>query len=214
MDSFVKPLERVVEATEWFLRTPTLRVLHVATSGLLRAPVLRHLTAAELLDFNTCPFFVLEAPTEVDDDGWGLRADELRADWEGLRDGAPGPDDVAPLWPAHGEQPSVARFAHELHHALGLLRAPMTGLVIVLAPVWVRDAARWCDDLAALLPQKELAKARFVIVETETAAALPMVEKLGPLAERVDARIDDAQLDADASASVAAMMEAPPGANG
>src|SRR5882724_10290689 len=160
MDSFVKPLERVVEATEWFLRTPTLRVLHVATSGLLRAPVLRHLTAAELLDFNTCPFFVLEAPTEVDDDGWGLRADELRADWEGLRDGAPGPDDVAPLWPAHGEQPSVARFAHELHHALGLLRAPMTGLVIVLAPVWVRDAARCCRRKSSPRPASSSSRRR------------------------------------------------------
>ena len=214
MDSLVKPLEKVVEAAEWFVRTPALRVLHVVTSGLMRAPVLRHLTATELLEVNTCPFFVLEAPTEADDDGWALRTEELRADWEGLRDGAPNPEEVAPLWPAHAEGLPLARFVLELGRGLGAVRPPMTGLVIVLAPVWVRDVPRWRSDLSTLLQLKQLSSARFVIVETEQPFSLPVIETLGPLAEHVDARIDDAQMRADAAAKVAAMRDAPPGATG
>src|ERR1044071_1525363 len=141
MEAMVKPLERVVEATEWFVRTPELRLLHIVTSGVLRIPVLQHLTATELLDANTCPFFVLEAATEPGDDGWSLRAEELRADWQGLLESAPDPAAMAPLWPEERRRPPVARFALELGKALSLLRPPMTGLVIVVAPVWGRGAA-------------------------------------------------------------------------
>jgi len=74
VDSLTTPIERVVEGSEWFVRTPSLRLLYVATSELVRKPVLAHLTAAEMLDANTCPFFVLEAVTEPSDDGWEARS--------------------------------------------------------------------------------------------------------------------------------------------
>src|SRR5256885_3330593 len=88
----------------------------------------------------------------------------------------------------------------------------MTGLVIVLAPVWVRDRARWRDDLTILVGSPYLTKARFIVVEVDEAAATPVVEKLGPAGSSVDARIDDGTLRAEMSARLDAMKAAPPGA--
>ena len=34
MDALREPLERVVEATEWFVRTPSVRLLYVTTSAM------------------------------------------------------------------------------------------------------------------------------------------------------------------------------------
>lgn len=213
MEALIRPLERVVEATEWFVRTPALRLLHIATSGVLRVPVLRHVAATELLEINSCPFFVLEAPTEPADDGWSLRCEELRADWQGLLEGAPDPRAVGPLWPEQSGAPAVVRFALELGKALAALRPPLPGLIVVLAPVWVRDPARWRGDLRALLGARELAKARFIVVETDDAAARDLVDKLGPAAEHVDARVSDSAVRADMAARIDAMKNAPAGAS-
>jgi len=213
MDSILKPLEQVAEAAEWFVRTPELRAMHVLTNGAIRGAVLKHLCATEVLDFNTCPFFVLEAPTEPGDDGWALRSEELRGDWESLVASAGASCPLPPLWPAEGSA-GVTQFSLELGRALAALRPPMTGLVIVLAPVWVRDRGRWCDDLAVLLRVKALAGARFVVVESDEPYSLPVFQKMGPLAERVDARVDTAALDADARASLDAIRAAGAGASG
>ena len=214
MDSLVKPVERVVEAAEWFVRTPALRVMHVATSGLLRNTVLQHLTATELLKANTCPFFVLQAATEPEDDGWALRADELRAEWEELYQEVSGSEEFVPLWPEQRAQTPLGRFVLELREALAALRAPMTGIVVVLAPVWVRDVKRWREDLTALLEARYLSRARFVVVEADEAYSLPVMESLGTAVERVDARIDDAVLKDEMDARMEAMKNAPPGATG
>ncbi len=214
MNSLVKPIERVVEASEWFVRTPSIRLLHIVTSGLLRAPVLKHLTATELLDANSCPFFVLEAATEPGDDGWLLRTEELRADWESLHASAPATVGLPPLWPAESGRPALSRFGLELGRALAAVRAPMTGLVIVLAPVWVRDAVRWREDLAVLLGLRGLSAARFVVVEADTSCSSPVVEKMAGAASYVEARIDDDALQAETDASLDALKNAPPGATG
>ncbi|MBK6534643.1 MAG: hypothetical protein IPF99_35370 [Deltaproteobacteria bacterium] len=214
MQSLVGPIERVVESAEWFVRTPSLRVLHVTTTALLRLPVLQHLTATELLEVNDAPFFVLEAPTEPGDDGWALRCEELRADWQSLSESSPDTLPMAPLWPVCGAPTPLARFAQELSQALRVLRPPMGGLVIVLAPVWVREPQRWSDDLRALLGEPGLRAARFVVVELETAASLPALEALGAAVERVDARVDDRAVRDEMNARLDAMRAAPAGATG
>ncbi len=214
MDALIRSVERVVEAAEWFVRTPSLRVLYVQTSGMLRNVVLKHLAATELLDVNTCPFFVLEAPTEPGDDGWLVRTEELRGDWQHLIETAPEPTAVASLWPEQAGQTPLVRFGRELVMALSDLRSPMSGLVIVLAPVWIRDAARWRDDLTVLLGAASLAQARFVIVEAEETHSLPVIENAGALAEIVDARVDDTVLRREADVTLAAASSAPPGATG
>jgi len=213
VDALAKPIERVVEATEYFVRTPSLRLMHVATSNLLRNVILQHICATELLDANTAPFFVLEAPTEIGDDGWALRAIELRADWEELAVGAP-PGSVKPLWPEQQGKAPLARFGLELGSALKVLPARATGLIIVLAPVWIRDAARFREDLSALLAERALSTARFIVVEEEAVEVRPLVERLGAAAEHIDARVDAAALRDEMNARLEAMKTTPPGATG
>ncbi len=214
MDSFIAPLERVVEAAEWFVRTPSLRLLHVTTSSVLRNPVLSHLTAAELLDANRAPFFVLEAPTEPGDDGWSFRTEELRLDWDVLREGAPASAPLPALAPPEPSEFPLAGFAFELGRALSLLPPSVSGLVVVLAPVWIRDAARWQSDLELLLRETVLTNVRFVVVETDTACTAPIVRQLSESAEHVDATVDLAAAGEEADARLAGMKAAPRGATG
>lgn len=214
MDALSQPIERVLEASEHFVRTPSVRVLHVLTSQLLRTPVLEHLCANEYYDFNTCPFFVLEGATEPGDDGWLVRCEELRGDWEALAAEAP-EGAMAPLWPAQRAQAPVARFGLELGAALSLLRPPMTGLVIVLAPLVLRDAPQWRRDLGILLRERALSRARFILVELEEAASYPVLDELpAGSVERVDAKIDDRALAAEMDQRIDLMANAPPGATG
>ncbi len=214
MDAITRPIERIVEASEHFMRTPSRRVLHVVTSSLLRIPALQHLCATELLEQNTEPYFVLESPTEPGDDGWLGRTRELRADWEALLAEAPS-GAMAPLWPEARASAPVARFGLELGLALGQLRAPMTGLVIVLAPLALTDADAWRRDLGILLRERGLAKARFVLVETEEATSSPILDTLAQeTIERVDARIDVSALQGEMRDRVDRMANAPPGASG
>ena len=214
LDALSEPIERVVEAGEWFVHTPELRLLYVPTSSVLRNAVLEHLTASELLDDNTEPYFVLESPSEPGDDGWSLRSDELRADWEGLVESAPASVGLAPLWPELRASTLLGRFCLELDQVLARLAPPLTGLVIVLAPVWIRDGERWRRDLVELLGQSHLSAARFVVVECDTLETLPVVDGLGPAADRVDARVDDASLRKQMQDRIEAMKNAPAGASG
>lgn len=214
MDALVAPLERVVEAAEWFVRTPSVRVLHVLTTRALRDATLRHLTAAELLEPNTSPFFVLEAPTEPGDDGWSLRADELREDWRSLAESAASGDAVGPLWPAMTGETPLTRFALELSEAVAALGPSKSGLCVVLAPVWVRAAERWRSDLEILLHVRGLSRVRFIIVEQDEAAASAVLDKLGSEADWVDGRPDELEVRREMKERLAALERAPAGATG
>lgn len=214
MDSLIRPIEQVVEASEYFVRTSPLRAMHIITSGLLRNVVLQHLCATELLEVNTCPFFVLESPTDPEDDGWSSRVDELRVDWNGLLESAPDPHAMAPLWPEELGGTSLVRFARELAKALSLLRPPMQGLVIVLAPLGIRDAEHWRASLEYLFGLPELIKARFILVEIEEAHSLPIMAKLGRGAECLDARVDEHLLREDTGACLGSIQNLPAGAAG
>jgi hypothetical protein len=215
MDSLTAPIERVMAGSEWFVRTPSVRFLHIATTDLVRMSVLRHLTATELLGQNTCPFFVLEAPTEPADDGWQARSEELRIDWDVLVESASEGTGLTPLWPEESANPPLLRFVRELGHALASCPAnTMTGLVIVLAPVWVMDGARFLADLEVLVATRHLGRARFIVVESNTSHALALVGKLGASAMAIDARVDEAAVRCESRARVEAMKAVVPGSTG
>ncbi|NPC72042.1 MULTISPECIES: tetratricopeptide repeat protein [Corallococcus] len=212
MESLTKPLEKVMEAAEFFMRTSSLRLLYVTTTDLLRIPVLEHVFATESLPENCSAFLLLEAPTESADDGWSLRSDELRMDWQTLLDEAPG--GLEPLWPEQASRSTLSRFGLELGRALAGMRAPMTGLVVVLAPVWIKDAERWRQDLTTLLGVRQLERVRFIVVEVDSTHTAEVIEKLGARAERVDAGVDLAALQDETNASLEAQRTAPPGSAG
>lgn len=200
------PLQRVAEASEWFVRTPSLRLLYILTDAALRLAVLEHVAATELLDIHAWPFIVLEAPTEPDDDGWTLRCEELRADWAGLVDAAAQIDvSLPPLWPEPIAASAFERFCLELHMAL---HSTVNGLILVLAPVWILDGDRWRRDLSMLFEFELLTAARFVIVECGDGEGLPLVRGLGKLADVLDARVQRERLRREMRARIEAMFVA------
>jgi hypothetical protein len=202
-------MQRVAEASEWFVRTPSLRLLYILTDNLLRLAVLEHVTATELFGVNASPLFVLEAPTESDHDGWTLRCEELRADWAGLVDTAAQTGvSLAPLWPEPIASNAFERFCLELHMAL---HAAGSGLVLVLAPVWILDRDRWQHDLSTLLGFELLDTARFIVVECGGGESLPFfVRQLGPLADILDARVQPEVVRSEMRARIEAMLDASP----
>ncbi|MBN1207044.1 MAG: hypothetical protein JXB05_19320 [Myxococcaceae bacterium] len=217
MDSIAQPLTRVVEAVQRFIITPEVRLLHVATDDSLRLAVLEHIAAGEHHGDNHSPFFVLETPTEEGEDGWEGRAEELRADYEELRtllDEAREGVSLPALWSEPKAQNALARFTLEVDEALRRFTAPFDGMVLVLAPVWVRDPKRWGSDLKSLLTRPELKKARFILVEADGPHSEALAVALAKEAERVDARPDEKQASQDMAQMLAAMASAPAGATG
>jgi hypothetical protein len=218
MKSLTDPLERVAEAMRVFIDRPALRLLHVTVADAIRIPVLEHIMAAEHDAENLCPFVCLEAPVEVGDDGWGIRALELRADMEALceRESAAtkGAAQVRPMPEEARAETDLGRFVLELRAALQCLGKPLGGLVVVLSPVWVRDVARWTEDVRALLAREDLGRVRWVLVDLETPISIDIPRALGSLAYLVEARIDPAALEEESDALAASIESAPSGAWG
>lgn len=216
MNFITQPLARLVDSLQWFMRAQEKRMLHVTTTSSLRLGALEEIAAAEHHGDNRCPFIVLEAPAKPGDDGWTTRALELRDDVEELR-ALVGRDDGIELPPmpdeAEAETP-LLRFGRELCAALGCLRDPFEGLVVVLSPIEMGDAKRWVEDVKALVAQPGLAKVRWVIVDLEEPLCEPVALSLGSLAESVDARIDEAAAGAEMDGLSKAMATAPEGATG
>ncbi len=211
MQSLIKPLERVVEVGEFFVRTPTMRVLTITTTGMLRNAVLAHLQASEMLTACDAPFVILEAPTEPEDDGWQLRVEEMEDSWEGFRKTAPELL-LAPL-----PKPSasgLAGFAQSAQAAMRACLGPVKGIVIVLAPVWITDVVRWKEDLRVLLTARALSDVRMVIVECDSEHGREALADLELTTEHVDARAEEQNVTSDLRAQLEAMRTAPANATG
>ncbi|MFL5346269.1 MAG: hypothetical protein ACJ8AT_15885 [Hyalangium sp.] len=217
MDSIAQPLTRIVEAVQRFVIAPEVRLLHVVTESSLRLAVLEHIAASEHHGDNHSPFFVLETPTQDGEDEWEGRTEELRADYEELRsllakagEGVSLPE----LWPPPRAQRELPRFCLELAEALKRFSSPFDGVVLVLAPVEVRDPKRWVSEVKALLGRPELKKARLIVVEADGAHCEPLAVALADAGMRVDARPDEQQAREDMAQMLAAMASAPAGATG
>jgi tetratricopeptide (TPR) repeat protein len=220
MNSIHQPLARVSEAMQDFVRRKDTRLLHVVTTGPLRLAVLEHIAAAEHLGESSSPFFVLEAPCEAEDNGWTARTDELRDDIEALRELLARGEEGIALAPARAASTDTrpktpfARFGLELRALVERLRAPLEGVVLVLAPLWVRAPKPWIEEVTVLLCQTGLASVRWVIVELEDAVCAPLARALGQRARQVDARVDAAATRAETDEMLAAIGASPSGATG
>ncbi len=209
-------LSRIHEAMQWFLVAEELRLLHVVVSQDMRLATLEQIGLSEHSSLNTRPFAVLEAPVEEDDDGWALRATELRDDWEQLRELYAGSEPTVTL-PALAEpleSAGLVAFGGELRWMLEHLPEPAAGLTVVLAPLWVRAPQVWLEGLRALVAQRGLEGARFVVVETDEALIAPLTEELGERADALDARLDAGAAQADLNTLIDNIASAPAGAGG
>ncbi|RKG96085.1 hypothetical protein D7V97_36110, partial [Corallococcus sp. CA053C] len=145
------------------------------------------------------------------------RAEEVRSDWDELRallaQDTPAIA-LSGMAPAPRAQEPLVRFGLDVSEALRRLVSPLDGLVLVLAPVWVGDARKWAQDIQLLLARPELARARWVVVESDGPHLTTLVQSLGAQAESVDARVSDAAVAGNMAQVLAAMTAASAGATG
>lgn len=209
MQSIRGPLEKLVVALQRFVADSDLRLLQVVTEGALRTTVLEHVAAAEHLSLNQCPFVILEAPSEADDDGFDIRADELRTDLEA---GMPEALEATP--PSDPSHEGLSGFGLLLASTLSSMPETLDGLVVVLAPLWVRDEARWNAGVRSLLERPELARARFIVVDPDEPVSRTIREQLGARALDVEVRIDRDVARRELAEQLAALRASPVGNEG
>ncbi|AKF86567.1 hypothetical protein MFUL124B02_29515 [Myxococcus fulvus 124B02] len=216
MDAIHQALSRLVEELQWFVVAQENRALHVLTSSALRLSALEHVAAAEHDARNTSAFFILEAPVEQEDDGWRIRALELRDSYEDLRTQLARLQPPIQLRELSTEEPApgLPGFARMLHQVQALLRDGSRGLTLVLAPVWVRDGRQWIRELSALLHQPTLQEVRWILLDTESSVSAPALAPFEGHILSVDARVDEAQAREDLQNIEESMRSAPPGASG
>jgi tetratricopeptide (TPR) repeat protein len=222
MRSISKALARLHEDGAWFARAHELRVLAIQVSADLRKPALQQLLALEFHADNFSPWVGLEDAHTVADDGWQARANRLAEDWQRRREAfakegvelpalapapAPAPGNAVGDKHRPSKQDSVAGlapFSLTLAEELGALRAPLQGLVVVLAPAVVEDPGAFEQDLTALLRSPALARCRLVLLLADD-LPLPreLLEELGEAALLSDCRVDPAAFEADVEALLA-----------
>jgi hypothetical protein len=213
MESISKPLRRLQEEGSWFARAREVRLLWVAADGGSRAMALSFFEKLEHHADNQSPFIPLDAPWSGPDwgeAGRGTRFGEaFAAKLEALR--AAGIDAgicAAAVPPAV----TLEAFGRELSRACGALRAPLSGVVVVLAPTRVDAPERFVADVRALILAPALAAVRWIVVESDSQHLGAVVDELGPdRALVVDVRADEAEQQQDLAALVgpAPVLDAP-----
>ncbi len=199
MESFGKPVRRLLESAAWFTRARELRLLHILTTGDLRAGVLRGIALQELHPDNRDAFFTLEDAFGNRSAGWAERTERLRLQYEERRKRTA--QDGTELPPLHqrpeNESPLVV-FALQLLQLVEAVRtAPelFLGVMVVLAPTQIDAAQEWEKALRGLVISKSLADARWVIVETGATTLPQLCEELGELGLSHECIADEAEVE-------------------
>jgi hypothetical protein len=178
LESIARPLRRLQEDAAWFARAHELKLLHVRTDPTMRGAVLEMLMSQESHADNRALFFQFEDPVVGGDRGWSTRAARLRAGWaEKMEAVAPADIHLRPLRDAAAKQ-GGREFAATLLEATQGLAAPLTQIVVVLAPSQVDDGATFLQELTSLVAARELEAVRWIVVEVDGASVAPLVGRL------------------------------------
>lgn len=194
MQSVSDALNRLHEDGSWFARAHEVKLLVVRTTPDTHGAALKLLPMLEFHHDNRSGWVLFEDAHTKADDGWFVRSNRLVEHWgqrrdafakEGVQLGEVG------LPPAGAKGPRV--FRDTSTRVLKELRDPLTGLVYVLAPALVEDAADFETDLTEMVGAPEMARARFVVV-IDDAVAPPqrLLDAVGQRAIVCDCRVDQA----------------------
>ena len=192
MEAYVKPLDRLRESLRWFIAVPELLLMHVHTGPELRQTALQRIVEAQAQPENRAAVFVFTTPAEADEGEWLERGDELLATFELFREAAAkGKPAHALRQPSTPFPPGVAGFAAALRATCDAVAPACQGVIAVLAPEGITDAARWLTQVRELVGDRSLlSNVRFILVEPAPAPALALAVELAGLGERVDIRVD------------------------
>jgi tetratricopeptide (TPR) repeat protein len=213
---FTQPIDRLREAVRWFVAAPELRLLHVVASPELRVAALQTIASSQSSEYNRSVYVFSQTPAAGAPADWEARAAEVDDDMASARESAaaatpavviPSPPPMNP--PASG----LSRFAATLRGHSSVLRAPLAGMIAILAPPAVVDPATWVADLRQLVQSPALDRVRFIVVEPEPGPARAVADELGRAADHVDARVDPAASTSLTRAMLAGIESAPKGAD-
>ncbi len=204
MQSISSALNLLHEDGSWFARAHELRLWLLRCDANTRKPALTLVPKFEFHHDNASAWPVLVDAYTRADDGWQLRANNLAADWERRREAFAAAEIVQPALVVPPTPAGLIALRTALAALVEILAPPLTGLVVVLAPGVVEAPDRFADELAALLGDPALVRARFVwLIDVDTPAPRALLDALGP--ER--ALVTDCLVDPAAQArDLAAML--------
>ena len=194
MEAYRKPLDRLRESLRWFIAAPELLLMHIYSGPELRQSALQRIVESQSQPENRSAIFVFTTPAEADEGEWLERGEELLASFQVLREAAAeGKPPRALSEPRTPFAPGLQGFVAALRATADAIAPACQGVIAVLAPEGITDAARWSTQLRQLMSDRSLLlKVRFILLELDPAPGLALATELADLAERVDIRLDPA----------------------
>jgi len=199
----------------WFIKSPQIRVLHVATSGTERPVVMEQVAMAEGHGHNKSPFFVLEDAHTKDEDGWAARAKRIVAIHQERREFlAKEGYALDPVTPVAESKGGLIEAAWYLERCLEAQRevAVLDGLVVVLAPSVLEKAKDFAKDILSFVQTPSLERVRYIVVELGSELLRPLESALGEAMMSTTCVVDAARYSQEQDAALAAAAAAPVGA--
>jgi tetratricopeptide (TPR) repeat protein len=163
LTSVQRPLQDLADVMQRFVRGEA-RLLCVETQPRMRAASIQVLRAAEHLADNRRPLLTVELTSARDADStWEAATDELRRVHTELREhGSP----LAAITGRPLRTQGSANFAAQALQCLGTVRAPASGLLLLIIPPPSGVEAAWLVRLGEAIRNHRLADARFIVVLT------------------------------------------------
>ena len=215
MQAISTALNRLMEQGSWFVRARDARLMVVRASSNVRKAALRLLAGLDFNADNRSAWVVLEDGHTANDPGWQVRANRLLVHWEDRRtaflerEGLEMPaSEIAELTAAspHAKRPPAAVLPTWLacRAVLDAIRAPLEGLVIILAPAVVANVEQMLAELAALVNDPALDGCRWVWVLDAAESEASLAERVAPPNMYCECVPDADQLAQDLAAMVSA----------
>ncbi|MCH9681443.1 MAG: hypothetical protein K0V04_08420 [Deltaproteobacteria bacterium] len=181
MQSISDPLTLLHEDGSWFSRAHEVRLWVVRHDENLRSSVLTLLPKLEFHADNRCAWPLLPDAHTKADPGWQIRANRLADDWS-ARVEAFAKEEVEQSPVVAASEPSgLDAFRTTAAAILEAMAPPLEGLVIVLAPTVVEQAAALEASLTGLMGDPALQRCRFVLaIDHEVPLPRTLLDALGP----------------------------------
>ncbi len=151
-----------------FVRARDVKFLYANIGPDLRMQALNEVNDAERNADNRSPFFIFEQVHLGTKQEWPKRSDQLAADYKKRamvleKRGKPQKKVVVPVDP---KALPLAIFAGVLAQVAGAIPAPLSGMVVVLAPMFVEKLDAWAADVRNLIEAPGLKDLRWIVLES------------------------------------------------
>jgi tetratricopeptide (TPR) repeat protein len=159
--SLTRPIEELADVLRRFMRVEALRVLWVEADGRLKGPALQTIAGFEHHADNRSPLLEVAIADVADEDAaWEKSVAALREAWERKRK-AGSPLEAMEARPL-GEE-GAANFSVQLLQLVAAVKAPASGIVLVLDLGQHEPGAGWRQRIEDMVRSEELARVRFVV---------------------------------------------------